>query len=320
MIAVFFVALQVSICAAEEPRKLALLVGIEDYFDKDMEDLSYAENDVVTVGKELRKLGFDTKVLKGRNATRQNVDAAIDDLIQDAAKLESDAIVFLMFSGHGQELKSVQSDSGPGSSRTVDTPFFCPRDAVAFDPGSHTLQGKSASQIADELNLVSLNRVISLLDKQSNSRRNLLVVDACRNNPGKGKSAAITGSTAINLPKGISILFAAKSGQKSWESSDESIPHGVMTYYLLKGLRGEAKNKRAQITWSRLVSFIREEVEFDAGRIAGSPSRKQSPHAIINDDAVIVLNSAQPPSLPWNRLNKTRWSGRYHWIRFGALG
>ena len=281
--------------AQEPPRKIALLVGVSDYFDKNMEDLSYAENDVVAVGSELRRVGFETTVLQGREANRQQVEAAIDRLLTTAETLESDAIVFLMFSGHGQELKTTRKD-GFGNTVVEETPFFCARDAKPFDPTRHTLRGKDESEIASELNLVSLNRLISGLDERSNSTRNLLVVDACRNNPAKGKSAGITGSTARNLPKGISILFAAKSGQKSWESTDKNIKHGVMTHFLLQGLRGEAKNRRAQLVWSRLISYVQEEVSYDRGKIAGGPERVQSPHAILNDDQVIVLNAR--PAIP----------------------
>ncbi len=144
---------------------------------------------------------------------------------------------------------------------------------------------------------MSMNHVIDQLDRRSNSRQNLLIVDACRNNPAKGKSAGVTGSTAVNLPQGISMLFAAKSGQKSWESTDESIQHGVMTHFLLKGLRGDAMNRRSQLIWSRLVSHVREEVEFDAGKLAGGPDRRQTPHTIANNDSVIVLNEPAVPHL-----------------------
>ena len=280
------------------PRKVALLVGVSDYFNKNMEDLSFAENDVQAVGDELGRLGFETNVLAGRDATREKTEKAIDDLMDTASKMESDGIVLLMFSGHGQQLRTV-TDGG-----VAETPFFCPRDAVPFDDRQHSLRGKTTESVANELSLVSLNRVIEQLDLRSNSRQNLLIVDACRNNPAKGKSAGVTGSTAVNLPQGISILFAARSGQKSWESTDENIKHGVMTHYLLKGLRGDAINRRSQLTWSRLVSHVREEVEYDAGKLAGGADRRQTPHTITNNDAVIVLNDSIVPHF-----------GRVNWVQ-----
>ena len=282
--------------ARAENQRLALLVGVSDYFHKNMDDLSYADNDVTAVGEELDRLGFDATVLSGREATRDNIIRALDQLLVKASLLESDGIVFLMFSGHGQELKTAHPTPS-GASSIRQTPFFCPRDAVPFNPRHHTLHGKDSETVANEFNLISLNRVIDQLDRRSNSRQNLMVVDACRNNPAKGKSAGVTGSTAVNLPQGISILFAAKSGQKSWESADDKVKHGVMTHYLLKGLRGDAVNRRSQLTWSRLVSHVREEVEFDGGRLAGGPERRQTPHMIANNDSVIMLSQPLFPHL-----------------------
>ncbi|MEM6691931.1 MAG: caspase family protein [Planctomycetota bacterium] len=295
--------------AADPPQKIALLVGISDYFHKNMEDLSFAENDVEMVGKELKQLGFDANVVTGKEATRERVENALDELLSKAAKMESDGIVFLMFSGHGQQLKA-RGPSGQGE----ESPFFCPRDAIPFDDRYHSLRNKTTEDLAEEFNLVSLNRVITQLDQRSNSQQNLLVVDACRNNPAKGKSTGITGRTALNPPLGMSVLFAAKSGQKSWESSDSKVQNGVMSHYLLKGLRGEARNRRGQMTWLRLVTYVREEVQFDQGRLAGGSDRAQSPHAISNNYGAIVLGESvfrglEPANLvqdPFNLSQSTR--------------
>lgn len=307
-----FVSCSTSVVAQMPPRKIALLVGVSDYFDKGFNDLQYADNDVRAVGHELQRLGFETTVILGRNATREAVNDAIAKLLDTAATLESDGIVFLMFSGHGQELRTTRTKSRNGEKTVEQSPFFCPRDARPFDPSRHELRDKSEAQIAKELKLVSLNKVISGLDQHSNSTRNLLVVDACRNDPGKGKSAGITGSTARNIPEGISILFAAKSGQKSWESNDAKIRHGVMTHFLLNGLRGEAMNRRSQLIWSRVVAYVQEEVAFDAGTLAGGANRIQNPHAIFNGDQVIVLNEslkALPTDIQWNRFRGPNGTG-----------
>ncbi len=285
---------------AEEPQKIALLIGVSEYADPKFADLRFANDDVAAVGLQLKAMGFTTGVLTGNQATREGVTGAIEKLLQRTEKMESDAVVLLMFSGHGQQLKVLQPSSD-GESRADELPFFCPSDAINFDPTQHELRDKTAAQVAAELRLISLNEIIDGLDRRSNSRRNLLVVDACRSNPAKGRAAGISGNAAVDLPSGISILFAAGSGQKSWESNDANVPSGVMTHYLLKGLRGEARNRRSEITWSRLVTYVREEVENDAGKLAGGPDRSQSPHAIMNDDELIVLNPLAKNDTAWNR-------------------
>ena len=277
--------------ATTQPQRIALVVGISDYFHKNMEDLKYAEKDAVDVGDSLTRLGFEVTQVTGRNATRHNVNKTIDAFLESASKLEAGSIVFIMFSGHGQQLRVSETDPVSKLTSYEEVPFFCPRDAVPFDVSRDSTRGKSAAQVAEEMNLVSLNRLIAKIDSQSNSLNNLLVIDACRNNPSKGKSAGITGSAARELPRGISILFAAKSGQKSWESSDPKVQQGVMTHYLLKGLSGAAENRRREITWSRLVTYIQEEVEYAGWQLAGGRGYKQNPHTLTNSEQSIFLYS-----------------------------
>ena len=118
----------------------------------------------------------------------------------------------------------------------------------------------------------------------------MLVVDACRNDPAKGggKSANISGGMVRDLPEGLSILFSARSGQQSWESSDTKIKHGVMSHFLLEGLRGGAADEN-EITWSDLTSYVRKRVERNGGKLAGDPQRVQIPHAINNSTGLLVL-------------------------------
>ena len=160
---------------------------------------------------------------------------------------------------------------------------------------------RQSPRVADELNFVSLNRVLRGLDDSSNSLNNLLVVDACRNNPSKGKSAGVSGTSAT-VPRGVNILFAAGSGQKSWESTNEEIPHGVFTHFLIKGLQGDAKNRRDQVTWSRLASYLQDEVSFSGPKLAGDEKRIQNPHSIINSTNLIVLGEATSDGLIEERL------------------
>ena len=214
--------------AQEGPRKLALLVGVADYFNKRLSDLDYADADVIAVGKELKRLGFEVTLLTEKKATYQKVSAAIEKLIEETSDLESDAIVFMMFSGNGQELTEDR------------IPFYLPRDAKPYDSAKHKVEGKSEEELAAEFRLIPLNKLIGDINANSNSANNLLVFDACRNDPGSGKSSGVTTKITRNVENGTSILFSATSGQKSWESSEAE--HGVMSHFLIEGLQGHARN------------------------------------------------------------------------------
>ena len=299
--------IQTSDLVAQSQKKIAFLVGVNDYFKKDLRDLQFAENDVTAVAAELKRLGFETTVLTGRGATREKIQTGLANFIDRASKLESDDIVFAMFSGHGQELQSVIEKRVPANDqmtvvKRVETiPYFCARDAIPYDRDSHLLRGKSEQEIAEEFKLISINRLIGDLNKKSNSLRNVLVVDACRNDPAKGggKSANISGGTVRELPEGLSILFSARSGQQSWESSDTKIKHGVMSHFLLEGLRGGAADEN-EITWSDLTSYVLKRVERNAGKLAGDPQRIQTPHAISNSTGLLVLGKVdvKPKAVP----------------------
>ena len=263
--------------AQEPPKKLALLVGVADYFNKRLSDLDYADDDVIAVGKELKRLGFEVTLLTEKKATYQKVSAAIEELVKKSSNLESDAIVFLMFSGHGQELTEGR------------IPYYLPRDAKPYDPAKHDVEGKSEEELAAEFRLIPLNKLIKDINDNSNSANNLVIFDACRNDPGSGKLSGVTTKITRNVENGTSILFSATSGQKSWESSE--VKHGVMSHFLIEGLQGHARNQRNMITWQNLVTHVRESVSYDAGKLAGGSERLQSPHAIINQNATIVLGT-----------------------------
>jgi len=127
---------QTSDLLAQSQRKIAFLVGVNDYFKKDLRDLKFAENDVTAVAAELKRLGFETTVLTGRGATREKIRTGLANFIDTASKLESNDIVFAMFSGHGQELASVIEKRVPANDqitvvkRTETIPYFCARDAI----------------------------------------------------------------------------------------------------------------------------------------------------------------------------------------------
>ncbi len=50
---------------AAEPKKVALLVGVNQYQRRNFSDLRFAERDMEELAVELEKLGFHTNLLKG---------------------------------------------------------------------------------------------------------------------------------------------------------------------------------------------------------------------------------------------------------------
>ena len=59
-------------------------------------------------------------------------------------------------------------------------------------------------------------------------------------------------------PKGITTFYAANTTEKSYDHPDAK--NGIFTYYMLKGLRGDADNGDKVITVGELHNYIRKNV------------------------------------------------------------
>ncbi len=243
---------------AAEPRKLAFVVGVSKYQKDGLRDLKYAEFDAHDLGLELKKHGFGVSELLGEKATRGALDAELQTFFASLKQLKKDDVVLLAFSGHGLQLQIDEPKHG-----LVETPFFCPVDALKTDPKT----------------LLSLNWVMQRINEDSASSQNLLIVDACRDNPAKG-GKGVDGSTVTGLPSKLSVLFGSSSGTQSFES--DQVKHGIFTYCLLLGLQGAAANKRDEITWLNLASYAMEEVKERAPTLLDDPSAEQRPNILGN--------------------------------------
>ena len=116
--------------SAAEPKKVALLVGVNKYQRRGFPDLKYAERDVEDLAVELKKLGFQTSLLKGSatgatQATRANIETALQKLVASTGK---DDIVLVALNGHGAQFQ-------PKGARNEDA-YFCPVDATLGDTQS----------------------------------------------------------------------------------------------------------------------------------------------------------------------------------------
>ena len=85
------------------------------------------------------------------------------------------------------------------------------------------------------------------------------------------------------LPKGITAFTAATGGQISGPIKDKE--HGLFTYYLLKGLGGNAdRNSDHRIRMSELAAYTARKVKSHAGRLGW----EQTPEFIGSGDRVLV--------------------------------
>ncbi|MBY0459660.1 MAG: formylglycine-generating enzyme family protein, partial [Gemmataceae bacterium] len=216
-------------------------------------------------------------------ATRENVEAAFAELLKGVTKKDT---VLLGFSGHGHQL-SVEVPGPDGKKESKEVPFFCPVDAVPTKDGANTL--------------ISISAVIKTLDDKGGGH-NLLLVDACRDlvDPNKGKRGGIDSSRVENLGEGTAVFLACASRQKARETDQmfadaerkEGKGHGVFFHFVIEGLKGDAKNESGDVTWERLVPYVKGKVkaEFPKWFDGLTDDERQRPQSLGNltDDPVLV--------------------------------
>jgi formylglycine-generating enzyme required for sulfatase activity len=255
-------------CFADEDaakgRRYALLVGVKNYNKDQLRGLKYTENDAADLAAVLRDAGYKRVVLM----TQSNAAAEGDnDLLptgdtvrrQLAALLEDRKpgdTVLIAFSGHGVQFKD-EKDC-----------YFCPMDA----------------ELADRDTLVSLADIYKRLEK-CDANLKVLLVDASRNDPlsalNKGAQReqleSATRPQAERPPGGVAALFTCSEGQQSYESP--RLKHGVFFHFVIEGLKGKAANKKGEVTFDSLASYVKDEVPDQVKDDVGETA-KQRPHSV----------------------------------------
>ena len=288
----------------DKPKKLALLVGVDEYKTPILADkpLRYAQRDVIELGKVLRAQKFDdVKILTGAAATRAGINAALDALLKEPG---AEDLILVGFSGHGAQMSLVDEQGRfvrDEQGNELSEAYFCPTDAVLGRPET----------------MVSLTLLMSRLNRESGIK--LMLVDACRDDPveaGKKGLRSLSGDELVGrLAKDSVIVFACSAGQRALETDKAGNGHGVFFHHVIEGLNGKAADpETGEVSWDDLVSYLRKNVnrrarEWDpenAVRVDASTrtrGRLQNPQILSNLIATPLLTRVDivrplPENLP----------------------
>jgi hypothetical protein len=258
-------------------KRYAVLVGVKEYKHEKLPALKYSENDVVDLARVLRDAGYTVTLLcdsAGKKNSKLIPDKAnIERTIKDVLfRSERGDTVIIAFAGHGLQFAK-QKDA-----------YFCPVDARPF------------AESADSL--VSLGRLYQELD-DSFADVKVLLVDACRNDPAADRGArGIDADSAPRPPSGVAALFSCRAGERAFEHP--KYQHGVFFHHLLKGLEGEAQNKKGNVTFASLAEYVQEQVSADVPKLIGDGA-KQSPNMkadLSGPSATLIAKPAAPAKVP----------------------
>ncbi|HYE64027.1 MAG TPA: caspase family protein [Pyrinomonadaceae bacterium] len=249
-------------------RKFAVIIGVSryKYHDGGLNDLEYADSDARAVRDFLQRReggGFspsDILYLENEQATSEGLRAALTRFLPKAGPND---LVFLFIAGHGAP--------DPYAPQTL---YFLLHDTKVADMPRTALP---------------MSELQEFLDHSVRAERVIVLIDACHS-AGLSGAKLVTGRGLEHVENNVFNLYAAKlfreTGRAILTSSDvneisqESAAwgggHGVFTWALLEGLRGEADvNGNQVITAGELFDFVSNRVRLET-------AFRQNPRALFN--------------------------------------
>lgn len=245
----------------ERKDAFALVIGISKYREEAMPAVKYAVRDAEVLAKYLKNIGgiprANIKVLTDTAVTKSDLEAYIEDWL--ARRVSKDSTVFVYYAGHG----------APDTENKE--AYIVPYEGHPDFPSK----------------LYPLKKMYESLNKL-HAREIIVMLDSCFSGTG-GRSVTKSGARPLVisienpvLASGKVNVLAASTGTQI--SSDyDSAKHGLFTYFLLRGMRGEAdKNGNGIVELGELYEYVKTNVSEKASL---ELNRDQTPMLLPSVDA-----------------------------------
>ena len=231
----------------------AVIIGVSDYDDSRIPSLRYATADAQAFYNWLtspdggRYPPSRVKLMVNEQATGRNIKEALFVWLKQAIQED---MVIIFFAGHGS----------PDSPDSPENLFLLPYDAQ-YDNIAAT--GFPMWDIETALKrFIKAKKVVVIADACHAGGVGQAFDVARRANRGIKINPISSGLQNLSMiGDGVAVISASDDKQFSQESEKWGGGHGVFTYFLLQGLKGDADyNKDKQITLGELIPFLSEQV------------------------------------------------------------
>jgi len=294
IIILLFTLLLSSILIAQS--KIALIIGNSAY---QQVPLKNPVNDAYDLSNTLKSLGF--YVIKETNLNRKSMEIAISSFTD---KIKPGDVALFYFSGHGTQVNGLNYliPVNESISNEVDVKYHC----------------VDAGYVLDNM-------------EQAGAGINIIILDACRNNPFSGHRSASRGFAFMSAPAGSIIAYSTSPGKVALDGDGRNSPFtsnfiekiripGLKIEEVFKEVRKDvaSETNRRQIPWES--SSPMGDFYFTKGT-----SKKNASNNYNNDNQPTTYN---PPvtkiSIPHESYNGNsgtftdkRDGQRYKWVRIG---
>jgi hypothetical protein len=241
---------------------VAIIIGISDY--KSLPKADYSNDDArVFYDYAIRALSIkpeNIKLLVDSDAEQANILKTFRTWLPSRVKPSTD--VFIFYSGHGYP-----AIEGQGL-------YLLPQRA---DPDVIEDTGIAISKIINSLQVTKPKSVTIFMDTcySGQSRSGEMLVANAR--------PILMKSEATVFPEMFTVFSASRHDQIS--SSSPDLKHGIFSYYLMRGMEGEADfNHDNKITLGEMQQYLADNVL----RKAASMNRKQEPQLLGDLNRVLI--------------------------------
>jgi hypothetical protein len=190
---------------AAAERRVALVIGNSTY--QNVARLDNPRNDARLVAETLAELGFS---LVGGGAQLDLDKASLDKVVQSfGQQIQGADVTLFYYAGHGVQVNGAN--------------YLVPVDA-------------NATREADvDFQMLEIGKVLNQM-QGSGTRLNMVILDACRNNPfgGRGLRSAEGGLAQMRAPDGTLISYATQPGSVAQDGANG---HSPFTEALAKTIR-----------------------------------------------------------------------------------
>ncbi|HSW50309.1 MAG TPA: caspase family protein, partial [Bryobacteraceae bacterium] len=228
--------------AVQIPRSYALVIGIAKYKNlPEQHQLHYSERDAQEIysilispeGGNFR--AENVRTLVGPKATLAGMRRELEEWLPSVAKEEDRVLVY--FAGHGFV----------AGGQAYLAPYDIVLDQIA----------KTAYPMA------TLGSVFGKIK----AKWKVLLTDSCHSGAVAPDSDVQTiNRSLIDLSRSVFSLTASRDRERSFESPDWGGGHGIFTYYVVRGMEGEAdENRNGIVTADELAEYVRRNVREATG-------------------------------------------------------
>jgi len=239
---------------AATERRVALVIDNEAYKDAPLRN---PVNDATDMARALKEVGFE--VTLRTNADRRSMLEAIETF---SGQLATAQVALFYFSGHGMQIK--------GRNYLLPTKY------------------RISSEVDVELECIDAYRLLGRLEGRS-QRVNIVILDACRNNPFARKFRALNqGLSKLDAPTGTLLAYSTDPDNVASDGSGRNSPYtaalikyikvpGLTIEQTFKRVRAEVVNKtRSKQTPWESTSLVNDFYFASMGSVGGAVSSEAS--------------------------------------------